>query len=69
MEKQTVEKQRVNLYMPKYMVDELDSLAEELGANRTSLMNMVIRQYLDQRAVVKLTAMAQVMEKQGLLKE
>lgn len=43
------EKFRVNLYMPKLMVDEIDSIAEELGGNRTSLINFVLKKYLDDR--------------------
>lgn len=50
-----VEKFRVNLIMPRPMVDELDQLADQLGANRTALINMIVQQYLDQREVVNMS--------------
>lgn len=60
--KYAIEKQRVNIYMPKYMVEELDYYAEEYGANRTAMINVIVRQYLDQRAVVKMTNYAQMQD-------
>lgn len=66
MEKQQIEKKRVNMFIPRNMVDELDILADELGANRTALINMVLRQYLDQREVVKMSKMIDAYDKNSL---
>jgi len=52
-----IEKKRINLFMPLYMVEALDNISDELGGNRTSVVNMIIRQYLDQREVVKMSQM------------
>lgn len=59
MEKQVIQKKRVNIIMPQNMVDELDEIAEVIGANRSSLINMICSQYLDQRAVIKMSAFVQ----------
>lgn len=60
------EKFRVNLLMPKPMLEELDLLSNELGANRTALINMIIRQYLDQREVVRMSKRLDEIDKQQL---
>lgn len=51
-------KKRVNFYMPEHFVDELDKIAVECGINRTSLINMIIKQYLDQQELLRLTRIA-----------
>lgn len=52
-------KKRINLYVPEHFVNELDSIAVECGVNRTSLLNMIIKQYLDQQNMFKLTKLAE----------
>lgn len=42
-----VEKTRVNLYMPKYIVDYLDGIAKEIGGTRTSLINVIALNYIN----------------------
>ena len=51
-------KKRVNFYMPEHFVDELDKIAVECGINRTSLIKMIIKQYLDQQELLRLTRIA-----------
>lgn len=53
-------KKRVNFYMPEHFVDELDRIAVDCGVNRTSLINMIIKQYLDQQELLKLSRIAEL---------
>jgi metal-responsive CopG/Arc/MetJ family transcriptional regulator len=48
------EKTRVNLYIPNAIIDEVDKLAKMYGANRSVMVSVMLKTYLDQQKVVDL---------------
>lgn len=44
-----VKKKRLNVDLPEYMLDELDIAAKLVGLNRTAIIAVIIKQYLDQQ--------------------
>lgn len=49
------DKARCNLTIPVEIVEEVDKLAKQYGATRSVMVTFMIKQYLDQQAVVELT--------------
>lgn len=47
-----MEKRKVNFLMNDKMISELDDIAVDMGTSRSSLIVMILRQYLDQRAAL-----------------
>ena len=48
------EKTRVNLYIPNSIIDEVDKLAKMYGANRSVMVSVMLKTYIDQQKVVDL---------------
>lgn len=48
------EKTRVNLYIPNAIIDEVDKLAKMYGANRSVMVSVMLKTYIDQQKVVDL---------------
>lgn len=49
------EKLRCNLTIPAEVVEEIDKLAMQYGATRSVMVTFMVKQYLDQQAVVELS--------------
>lgn len=49
------EKLRLNVTIPAQVVEEVDKLAKQYGATRSVMITFMIKQYLDQQAVVELS--------------
>lgn len=49
------EKLRLNVTIPAEVVEEVDKLAKQYGATRSVMITFMIKQYLDQQAVVELS--------------
>lgn len=49
------EKLRLNVTIPAEVVEEVDKLAKQYGATRSVMMTFMLKQYLDQQAVVELS--------------
>ncbi len=54
------EKTRINLNVPKKLVDRIDARALEMGLNKTSVVIMALNTYLDQQDMLELTRMQQL---------
>ena len=48
------EKTRVNLYIPNAIIDEVDKFAKMYGANRSVMVSVMLKTYLDQQRMVDL---------------
>lgn len=48
------DKTRVNLYIPNAIIEEVDNLAKMYGANRSVMVSVMLKTYLDQQKVVDL---------------
>ena len=42
-----MDKKKININMPSDFVERLDAIAKANGMNRSSLINMLVKQYLD----------------------
>lgn len=49
------DKLRCNLTIPAEVVEEIDKLAKQYGATRSVMVTFMVKQYLDQQAVVELS--------------
>lgn len=49
------EKMRLNVTIPAEVVEQVDKLAKQYGATRSVMMTFMMKQYLDQQAVVELS--------------
>jgi len=59
MEKEnSYDKVRCNLYIPSEIVKEVDEMAKQFGANRSVMVSVILKTYLDQQEVVKLSKLA-----------
>ena len=52
------DKLRCNLYIPAEIVEQVDEMAKVYGANRSVMVSFILKTYLDQQEVVKLSKMA-----------
>lgn len=59
------DKVRCNLYIPKKLISEVDKLAKEFGANRSVMVSVILKTYMDQQEVINLSKMAQRKEMQS----
>ncbi|MEG1411811.1 MAG: hypothetical protein RSA01_11105 [Clostridium sp.] len=48
------EKVRVNLYIPKAIVEEVDNYGKMYGANRSVMVSVMLKTYIDQQNIVNL---------------
>lgn len=48
------EKTRVNLYIPNAIIEEVDKLSKMYGANRSVMVSVMLKTYIDQQKVVDL---------------
>lgn len=55
MEKLDTTKFRCNVTMPRWMVDEIDELSSIFGTNRSVMISMICKTYLDQQKVINIT--------------
>lgn len=56
-------KKRLNAMLPIKMVDELDEYAESVGLSRTTILAIIIRNYLDQQKGLNIMRDKQSIEK------
>lgn len=42
-------KKKININMPEEFVEKLDNISKANGMNRSSLINMIVKQYLDKQ--------------------
>ena len=54
VEDKKYDKTRVNLYIPNPIIEEVDKLAKMYGANRSVMVSVVLKTYIDQQKVVDL---------------
>lgn len=50
-----VEKQRINARLPVDLLEELSNYAESMGMTRTGALTMIIKKYLDEQEIIKMT--------------
>lgn len=63
-----MEKKRVTILAPEEILNKIDTLAEEAGLNRTSMMLVMIKHYIDQQDALKLTNMIGTGQLENMLK-
>lgn len=51
-------KRRINVYMPDEIIARLDEFADGLGLNRSGMLCVIAKQYMDQQDMLALTALA-----------
>ena len=44
-----VKKKRLNVDLPEDMINELDYFAKKIGLNRTSMIAVIVKNYIDQQ--------------------
>lgn len=54
VEDKKYDKTRVNLYIPNPIIEEVDKLAKMYGANRSVMVSVMLKTYIDQQKVVDL---------------
>lgn len=52
-----MEKKRLNVLVPENILDKIDTLAEEAGLNRTSMILVMVKHYIDQQDALKMSNM------------
>lgn len=52
------EKLRCNLYIPAEIVEEVDEMAKRFGANRSVMVSIMLKTFLDQQKVVNMVGLA-----------
>jgi len=62
-EKKSYDKFRCNLYLPSNLVEEVDEMAKEFGTNRSVMVGIILKTYMDQQEIVKLSKLAQAQQK------
>ena len=51
-------KRRVNMYVAESIIEKVDRYAEELGLNRSAMVTVILKQYIDQQELLTLTDVA-----------
>ena len=44
-----IKKKRLNVDLPEDMINELDTYAKKIGLNRTSMIAVIVKNYIDQQ--------------------
>lgn len=63
-----MEKKRLNVLVPENILDKIDALAEEAGLNRTSMILVMVKHYIDQQDALKMSNMIGTGQFQNVLK-
>lgn len=56
------DKKRINVYLPEALINYVDEHAKEFGVNRSGMLGFIIKQYVDQQEVIKLSKIADLGE-------
>lgn len=56
--KNNIERVRINGFLPKSLVDDIDSLSSEYGLTRFSMMTVILKQYFEGKESQKVIGMA-----------
>ena len=56
------DKKRVNVYLPEALIDSVDQYAKEFGVTRSGMLGFIIKQYVDQQEVIKLSKLSDLGE-------
>lgn len=54
------DKKRINIYVPEHIVDKIDDYAQNMGLNRSSMISVILKQYIDQQDMLELSKLAQL---------
>ena len=51
-------KRRINMYVAEQIIEKIDAYAKELGLNRSAMVTVILKQYIDQQEMLALSDMA-----------
>lgn len=52
-----MEKKKLNMLVPENILEKIDQCAEEAGLNRTSMILVMVKHYIDQQDALKMSNM------------
>lgn len=56
------EKKKINIYLNETLLNKVDEQANEFGINRSAMIGVIIKQYMDQQEVLKIGKIADLQE-------